>query len=107
MKREITIQVKTSWLSRMFFGASQYSYFNTNPIDDYSVFLNTKIGSLSWGNNKKEAKEDLAKSFKILLDLYDIKLPLKYIQEQLENESQTNKEAAEKWSLHSEFPANW
>lgn len=107
MKREITVQVKTSWLSRMFFGASQYSYFNTNPIDDYSLFLNTKIGALSWGKNKKEAKEDFAKSFRILLELYDIKLPLKYIQEQLENESQTNIEAVEKWSQHSEFPANW
>jgi hypothetical protein len=107
MKREITIQVKTSWLSRMFYGASQYSYFNTNPIDDYSVFLNTKIGGMSWGNDKKQAKEDFAKSFKILLELYEIKLPLKYIQEQLDNEAQTNIEAVQKWSLHSEFPANW
>jgi hypothetical protein len=107
MKREVTVQVKASWLSRMFFGASQYSYFNTNPIDDFSQFLNVKIGDLSWGPNKKEAKADFAKNFKVLLDLYDIKLAEKYILEELEKETQTNKEAVEKWSAHADFPSNW
>jgi hypothetical protein len=107
MKREVNKDVKVMWLSRMFYGVSHAFDFDINPHNDLSQFLDAKLNTLRWGENKQEAKERFSRKYHLLLDLYSIKLPLKYILAELNEENQLIKAIAERWAEHSEFPANW
>jgi hypothetical protein len=107
MKRAINKEVKVMWLSRMFYGVSHAADLHINPYDDLSEFLDSRIGALSWGNDKQKVKEQFSRKYHLLLDLYGIKLSLKYIMTELNEEGQLNKLAVEHWAEHSEFPANW
>lgn len=107
MKKEITKELKVMWLSRMFYGVSHAFDLDINPYNEFSEFLESETRTLLWGTDKKDTKTRFSRKYHLLLDLYGIELPLKYIIEELDHENQLNKIAVEHWAEHSKFPPNW
>jgi hypothetical protein len=106
MKEEFTKENKMRWLSRIYFSVSDSANHDVNPYEDITTFLNAKVGSLQWGNDKKASKERFCKKFNQMLDLYDIHLTVEQIMDGLNKDDMQNSDLVKQWSELATFPAN-
>jgi hypothetical protein len=105
-KEELTKENKMRWLSRMYYSVSDSVNHDVNPYEDIATFLDAKVGSLHWGNDKNSSKERFCTKFKQILDLYDIHLTQEQVMSALQKDDQLNKDVVNKWSDIATFPAN-
>jgi hypothetical protein len=105
-KEEFTKENKMRWLSRMYFSVSDSVNHDVNPYEDIASFLDAKVGSLHWGNDKKASKERFCKKFKQILDLYDINMTPEQILHSLQKDDASNMDLVKQWSELATFPAN-
>jgi hypothetical protein len=106
MKEEFTKENKMRWLSRMYFSVSDSVNHDVNPYEDIATFLDAKVGSLHWGNDKNSSKERFCKKFTQILDLYDIHISSEQILNGLQKDDKLNKDVVNQWSEVARFPAN-
>jgi hypothetical protein len=105
MKEEFTKENKMRWISRMYFSVSDSVNHDVNPYEDIATFLEGKVGSLHWGNDKNSSKERFCKKFIQILDLYDIHISSEQILSGLKDDK-LNKDVVNQWSEVARFPAN-
>src|SRR3954468_9284753 len=103
-KEEFTKENKMRWLSRMYFSVSDSVNHDLNPYEDIAAFLDAKVGSLHWGNDKNTSKERFCKKFKQILDLYDITMTPEQIMDGLRKDDTLNADIVKHWSEIATFP---
>lgn len=107
MKTTLTKERKEKWISRIYFGVSHSIDFDINPFEDLESFLKGKVKNLTWGKDKKEAKQKFCSKFLLVLNMYDIQIPQDAVIKALENENRNNSEVISEWVSKTVFPLNW